>query len=81
MCGLKALGTLLNREFNFLAFDQLAVAFNTDRRKMDEHILNAIAADEAIPLGAIEPLHGSNKTVGHSNFLYLNLKFTGARLP
>ena len=79
--GLKALRTLFNREFNFLAFGQLPVTFGTYCRKMDEHIFAAITADEAIPLGSIEPLHSSNKTVGHSNFLDLNLKFTGARLP
>ena len=65
VAGLGALGALLNREFDLLAFIQVFETISLDGREMDEDILAAFASDEAVAFGAIEPFDCAGDTSGH----------------
>jgi hypothetical protein len=55
VAGLRAFGTLLNREFNLLAFFEVLEAFTLNSREVDEDIRAAFASEKAEALASIEP--------------------------
>jgi len=61
--GLRSLGALLNREFDLLAFFKIAESITLDSGEVDENVRAAIASDEAITLGTIEPFDCAGDTV------------------
>jgi hypothetical protein len=63
--GLRSFGTLLNNEFNLLAFGQIFETVALNGREMDEHIRSAFALDEAEALVTIEPLYCTSYTIRH----------------
>src|SRR5512138_3850610 len=63
--GLQTLRTLLDGELHLLLRFELAVTVHLQRGEVDEYILSAVAADEAVALGGIEPLDGASITFGH----------------
>jgi hypothetical protein len=56
---LPALGPLHHVELHCLAFLQALEAARIDRGVVNEHVLTILTADEAKPLGIVEPLHCS----------------------
>src|SRR5512132_1703864 len=58
--GLRALGTLLDVEFDCLPFFERAVAGRLDRREVYEYVRAFLRRDEAVALVRVEPLDGSN---------------------
>ena len=63
--GLRAFGTALDGELHAVAFFQVAITFTLDRRIVDEHIVAAIALNEAVALRAVKPLHCALDSLGH----------------
>ena len=60
---LQAFLALDHREFHFLAFHQGAVTLAADGAVVNEHVRTAIALNESITFGVIEPLDGSDLTI------------------
>src|SRR5690606_17987520 len=60
---LQALLALGDGELDALPLDQRTVAFATDRTIVHEHVRAALALNESIALGIVEPLDGSNLTI------------------
>src|SRR5262245_20018299 len=56
---LQALRPLLDLELHLVALIQGFVTIADDRLEMDEHILAVLSRNEPVPLGSIEPLHGT----------------------
>ncbi len=67
--GLPALGSFHDVELHGLAFLQAAEAGGPDGAVMYEYILTILAADEAVALGVVKPLHCSCFHVD-ANFLF-----------
>jgi hypothetical protein len=63
--GLQALGTLLDRELDLLAFFQIAIAIALDSGIVNEDVRTILASDETITLAAVEPLNGSDGAFRH----------------
>jgi hypothetical protein len=56
VAGLRALGAVNDLEFDRLAFFERAESVALDGREVYEHVTPALALDEAIPFGVVEPL-------------------------
>src|SRR5690349_20754188 len=56
VAGLRALRTVNDLEFDRLAFLERAEAVALNRRVVDEYVTTAVALDETISLGVVEPL-------------------------
>ena len=63
--GLQTLGALLDGEFHLLAFLQVLKAFAANCGKVDKDVGAAIASDETVALGPIEPLNRADDTFSH----------------
>ena len=57
--GLEALGALLDLELHFLPLLERPVAVHLDLRMVDEHVVPALARNEAVALLVREPLDGA----------------------
>jgi hypothetical protein len=55
--GLGALLSLNDVEFHLVPFFQALVSIELDRAVMDKHVGSIVAADKAVTLRVIEPLH------------------------
>src|SRR5690348_13457440 len=64
---LQALLALHNLERHLLAFLQALEARAGDGTKMHEHVGAVLTADEAEPLGVVEPLDGTCFTIRHDS--------------
>jgi len=65
-CCLQAFRSFFNREFHFLALFELAVTRHLDGGVVDKDVLAILTADEAVPLGGVEPLNSSYITFRHA---------------
>jgi hypothetical protein len=63
--GLQALLALDHGELDLLPFVQGTVSFAPNGAVMDEHIGAALALNESVALGVIEPLDGAYFTISH----------------
>ena len=72
---LKALIGLLQGELDLLAFDQLAEPIGLDRRVVHKDVIIALAGDEAVSLGSVEPLHNPNFSFVHQYSLPFNITY------
>src|ERR1700680_893471 len=57
--GLQSFWTVGKIKFDRLALVQVAISFALNRAKMDKHVLTGWAADKAVALGGVKPLHCS----------------------
>ena len=57
--GLPAFGSFSDLKFHALTFLQAAETARLDGREMHENVFATLAADKAIALGVVEPLHCS----------------------
>jgi len=55
--GLRTLLSLNDVEFHFVPFFQALVSIELDSAVMDKHVGSIVAADKAVTLRVIEPLH------------------------
>jgi len=60
-----ALGALLDGELHLLALFEGLEAFALDGGEVDEHVVPAVAADEAVALGVVEPLDRADDALRH----------------
>jgi hypothetical protein len=72
---LWSFGTLLNGEFNFLAFLEIAVTITLNGGEMDEHVRSTFTGEETITLVTIEPLYRTDYSVRHFCLLWQLKKF------
>jgi hypothetical protein len=63
--GLPALRAFFDREFDFLAFHQVAEPVTLDGREVDENVLSAVAGDETITFFTIKPFNRTIDSVRH----------------
>src|SRR5262249_23098236 len=68
--GLPALGSLYDVELHGLAFLQRTESVRLDGGEMHEYILAVLAADEAVALRVVEPLHGTLFHVKHTSLFF-----------
>jgi len=62
---LKTLGTLLNGEFDLLAFFKIAVSVSRDGGIVHEYIFPTIAGNETITFGSVEPFDRTDDPFRH----------------
>jgi hypothetical protein len=63
--GLQTLGAFFDREFNALAFFEVAETLALDSGEVDEDIRAAFAGDESVAFATIEPLDRTDDTFRH----------------